>query len=80
MTKKEALKNITIDKLGNTIFIQNKFISFSYTPGDDYMIKDEYKGKFRYFGGLQCGFPEGSPEYYNIETWLCELAEMILKF
>jgi len=80
MKKAELLKNITIDKLGTTIFIKNSFILFSYTPGDDDMIKDEYKDKHKYFGGLQCGFHESSPEYKNIEKWLCEIAEMILKY
>ena len=67
-----------MDKLGNdTIFIQNKYFNFSYTAADS-IVKDEFKGKYKYFGGLQCNYDEESENYKNLEKWLIELAENYL--
>ena len=77
MKKKDILKKYRIDKIGCTIFIQNDHFNFSYTKADD-VVKDEYKGKYRYFGGLQSNYNEGSDEYKTLENWLCEIAEMHL--
>jgi len=80
MKKQEALKTLRIDKLGNnTVFIQNKHFNFSYTNPES-VVKDEYIGKYRYFGGLQCEFHEESEEYKNLEKWLCEIAEKVMSF
>ena len=80
MKKQEVLKQFRVDKLGtDTVFIQNKYFNFSYTVADS-IVKDEYKGQYRYFGGLQCEYSKESIEYKNLENWLCELAELILKF
>ena len=80
MKKAEILKNLRIDKLGeNTVFIQNRFFNFSYTIADT-VVKDEYKGMHRYFGGLQSEYHEDSPEYKLLENWLCELADKVLNF
>jgi hypothetical protein len=79
MKKSEYLKQLKIDKLGeNTIFIQNRFFNFSYTIADT-VVKEEFKGQYRYFGGLQCGFDEDSEEYKRLERWLCEIAENTLE-
>jgi hypothetical protein len=78
MKKKEILKNYKLSKLGeNTVFIQNNHFNFSYTKADN-IVKDEYKGQYRYFGGLQCNYHEDSIEYKNLEKWLCELLEVVL--
>lgn len=76
--KKELLKQFRIDKLGSdTVFITNRHFNFSYTIADT-VVKDEYKGKYKYFGGLQCDYNESSEEYKNLEKWLIEIAEKIL--
>ena len=78
MKKAEILKRITIDKLdSDTVFMQNKFFSFAYTRANS-VVKDEYKDKYRYFGGLQCEYQQESPEYKLLEDWLCEIAEKTL--
>lgn len=78
MKKQETLKRYHIDKIDDsTVFISGKFFLFSYTVAG-HIVKEEYKDKYRYFGGLQCDFNEGSNEYINLEKWLCEIAEMIL--
>ena len=79
MKKAEILKSYRLDKLDDaTVFIQSKDFNFSYTKADD-VVKEEYKGQYRYFGGLQCEFHENTVEYKNLENWLCELAENALK-
>ena len=79
MKKVEILKGYRLDKLDNsTVFIQNKDFNFSYTKADD-VVKEEFKGQYRYFGGLQCQFHEDTIEYKNLEKWLSELAENALK-
>jgi len=77
MTKKELFEKIEINVRTGTVFMQNKHISFMYNALD--IIKPEYKGEFRYFGGLQCNYDQKSSEYAHIEKWCCELAESILK-
>jgi hypothetical protein len=78
MKKNELLNRLKIDKLGNnTVFIQNKYFNFSYTIANS-IIKEEYVGKYRYFGGLQSEFNEDSHEYKLLEGWLCEIAEKLL--
>jgi len=76
--KKELLKQFRIDKLGSdTVFITNRHFNFSYTIADT-VVKEEHKGKYKYFGGLQCDYNESSEEYKNLEKWLIEIAEKIL--
>lgn len=80
MKKDEILKNYVLHKLGNnTVFIMNNLFNFSYTEANS-IVKDEFKNKYRYFGGLQCSYNEESPEYIRLEKWLCEIAENILAF
>lgn len=79
MKKAEILKGYRLDKLDDTtVFIQSKDFNFSYTKVDD-VVKEEFKGQYRYFGGLQCQFHKDTIEYKNLEKWLCELAENALK-
>lgn len=78
MKKKEILSRVRIDRMDdNTVFILNRFFNFSYTKPDS-LVKDEFIGKYRYFGGLQCDYEPGSVEYNNLERWLCDLAEKVL--
>ncbi len=78
MKKQEALQRLRIDKLDNsTVFIQNRYFNFSYTYAAE-ILREEHKDKYRYFGGLQCDYPEGSDNYRNLENWLIELAEKVL--
>lgn len=73
------LKRIVIDKLDSvTVMITNKNISFSYTIADA-VVKDEYKGKYKYFGGLQCNYEHGSEMYNLLEKRLCLIAEKVLE-
>ena len=79
MTKQDTLKNIEIKTITNTVFIQNRYFQFSYTSAND-VVKDEFKNQYRYFGGLQCGYHDESVEYKNLEGWLCDIAEWVLKY
>ena len=79
MEKKEILKAYKIEKLDdNTVFVNNNNFMFFYTIADS-VVKDEYKGKYRYVGGLQCNFKKDSDNYKLLESWLCEIVEKILK-
>ena len=75
MKKTEILHSYRVDKMGKeTVFISNRFFNFSYTIADK-VVKDEFKGQYRYFGGLQSEYLEGSKEYNELEKWLIEIAE-----
>ena len=79
MKKKEMLKNYRADRIDDqTVFIKNSHFLFSFTKADS-VVKDEFKDQYKYFGGLQCNFKEGSEDYKNLEKWLIEIAEFILK-
>lgn len=75
--KAEILNNTRINVITNTVFMFSPDFNFTYTPADD-IVKDEYKGKYRYFGGLQCNYEQGSDEYKALENKLCDVAEAIL--
>jgi hypothetical protein len=77
--KKDILNRYRVTKLGNTVMIDSDTYSFSYTAAND-IVKEEYKNKYRYFGGLQCGYSEGSEAYKTLEKYLCEIAEFILDY
>lgn len=77
MTKQELFKSVEINVRTGTVFIQNKHINFMYNGLD--IIKPEFRAEYRYFGGLQCGYEQGTSEFARIEKWCCELAESILK-
>ncbi len=72
-------KSYRIDVLDkNTCFISNRFFNFSYTKADA-VVKDEFKGIYKYFGGLQCEYEQDTPEYKALEQFLSEKAEILLK-
>ena len=78
MKRSEILSNYRVDKLDeNTIFVQNRHFNFSYTVADS-IVKEEFKGKYEYFGGLQCNFEKGSENYKNLEKWLIEICRKLL--
>ena len=78
MKKSEVLKQITINKLSDdTVFIQNKLFNFAFTLADS-VCREDLKGQYRYFGGLQSDYDSDSPEYKQLEKWLCEIAENVL--
>ena len=77
MTKAEYFKQFRIDVITNTVFISSKHFQFTFTPADS-LVKEEYIGKYRYIGGLQCDHDSESEEYKRLERWLCELAEQTL--
>lgn len=77
--EKKELSRIKIDILGNDcVMMQNKYFNFTYFIADK-VVKDEYKGKYRYFGGLQSFYEKSSKEYEYLEDRLCEIAEAIFK-
>jgi hypothetical protein len=75
----KELINYTINKLDDkTVSIQNKEFSFIYNIAD-YYVKEEFKGKYEYLGGLQCNFEKGSTGYISLEKELSKIARFILK-
>jgi len=75
MEIEQELSNLSIHKLDKiTVCISNENCLFYYTVADK-VCKDEFKGKYRYFGGLQCNYEEGSPEYNEMERFLCMVSE-----
>lgn len=77
MTKKDYFKQFRIDVIINTVFISSKLFQFTFTPADN-IVKEEYVGKYRYIGGLQCEYDSESQEFKRLENWLCDLAEQTL--
>lgn len=74
------MQKVSITYLGGSapsIHIKGEAFYFSYTPADD-VVKPEYKGKYRYFGGLQSEYEEGSKNYEELHEALCQIAEKIL--
>jgi hypothetical protein len=78
MKIQQILERIRIDKLDDdTVFISNKHFNFSFTIADS-IVKEEFKGAYRYFGGLQCQYEPNTYEYIELEKKLCELSERVL--
>jgi hypothetical protein len=79
MTKEQIFSNCEIkifDK--NSLCIQNKEFMFAYNQPDSF-VKNEFKGMYRNFGGLQSGYLQGSPEYEELYDILLDCSEKILK-
>jgi len=79
MTKEQIFNNCEIkifDK--NSLCIQNREFMFAYNQPDS-IVKEEYKGIYRNFGGLQSGYLEDSTEYEELYNILLEYSENILK-
>jgi hypothetical protein len=71
------MKQLRIDVIGNTVFINSKLFEFCYTPAND-AVKDEFKDQYRYFGGLQSEFRDDSEDYKKLENKLCDIADAVL--
>lgn len=79
MTKEEIFNNCEIkifDK--NSLCIQNREFMFAYNQPDS-IVKEEFKGMYRNFGGLQSSYLEDSSEYEELYNILLECSEQILK-
>jgi len=71
-------ENYRIHKLDNvTVDIKGENFYFCYTIADK-VVKKEYIGQYRYFGGLQTDLEEGSEDYIKLEEKLCQIAEKAL--
>lgn len=74
----QIIKRVSIDKLDDiTVYIYNGHFSFMYTLADS-VLKDEFKGKYEYVGGLQCNYENDSEMYNALEKELRGLAKRIL--
>lgn len=72
MDLNQILKQIRIDIVLGTVFIQNRNVNFCYTiPKDQTSVEN-------YFGGLQCEYDVDSPEYEKLENELCRIAWNVL--
>lgn len=72
------MKNIEIKRFDNyTVILNGRDFNFMYTIAD-YIAKEEFKGKYEYFGGLQSNFEYNSEEYIKQERFLAKLAKLIL--
>jgi len=75
----KVLERYNIYKLDNiSVSIYNKEFNFSYTIADK-VVKYEFKGKYKYFGGLQCNYEVESELYNLLETRLAIIAQNVLK-
>lgn len=78
LTIEQITKRLTIDKLDNvTVSISNGHFNFMYTIADA-VLKDKFKGKYSYIGGLQCNYEKDSELYNQLEKELSDLAFRIL--
>lgn len=75
----ELFKRYVLTKLDNeTVHISSRDnFDFCYTIADA-VVRKEYIVQYRYFGGLQCNYQEGTDEYKELEKRLCETAEFVL--
>lgn len=79
MTRQEIFDKCEVKIFNkNSLCIQNGEFMFSYTQPDS-VVKDEFKGLYRNFGGLQCSFLNGSTEYEELYNLLLETSEQMLK-
>ncbi len=79
MTKEQIFNNCEIKIFNkNSLCIQNKEFMFAYNQPDS-IVKNELKGMYRNFGGLQSGYLEDSLEYKELYNTLLEYSENILK-
>ena len=61
----------------DTVFITSSEFHFTYIVSDS-IVKDEFKGKYRYIGGLQCKFKSDSEEYKKLEKSFIKISEILL--
>jgi hypothetical protein len=74
----KELEKYQANKLDNTtVHIEGAEFNFFYTIAD-YVVKDEFKGKYEYVGGLQCNYPKESENYVLLEIRLRAIAKALL--
>ena len=74
----DIFKRLTIEKLDDiSVLIYNKHFNFSYMS--IMALKKENQKDYRYLGGLQCEYSDDTKEYKEIESYLINLAESVLK-
>ena len=79
MTKEQIFNNCEIKIFDKTsLCIQNKEFMFVYNEPDS-IVKNEFKGMYRNFGGLQSDYKEDSPEYEELYNILLDYSEKLLK-
>ena len=79
MTKEQIFNNCEIKIFDKTsLCIQNKEFMFAYNEPDS-IVKSEFKGMYRNFGGLQSDYKEDSPEYEELYNMLLDYSEKLLK-
>ena len=74
----DIFKRLTVEKLDDiSVLIYNKHFNFSYMS--IMALKKENQKDYRYLGGLQCEYSDDTKEYKEIESYLINLAESVLK-
>ena len=74
----DIFKRLTVEKLDDiSVLIHNKHFNFSYMS--IMALKEENQKDYRYLGGLQCEYSDDTKEYKEIESYLINLAESVLK-
>lgn len=69
---KTRINTFDVTCFDNDLHIDCKgHLGFAYLPVND--------GQYRYYGGLQCNFEIGTPEYKAIETLLCDISDKFLE-
>ena len=79
MTKEQIFNNCEIKIFDKTsLCIQNQEFMFAYNQPAS-IVKNEFKGMYRNFGGLPSGYLEDSPEYEELYNILLDYSEKLLK-
>jgi hypothetical protein len=74
----ENLIRYKLEKLdNNTVIISGNEFEFIYTIADS-VVKEEFKGKYEYIGGLQCNYKSDSKEFLELEDKLKQITRKIL--
>jgi len=73
--EEEVMQGIDIHKLDDScVSIMGDNVSFFYQVADK-VCKKQFIGEYRYFGGLQCNYLDGSHEYAKVEKIMIAMAE-----
>lgn len=78
MSVSDCLKKYLIRKFDDvSLSIEGDDFIFSYTVADA-VVKEEYRGKYKYFGGLQCNYGRDTKEFVELEDSMCAIAQAVL--
>lgn len=61
----------------NSVTLSSPDFIFIYQNADS-MVKDEFKGQYKYYGGFQSNLDPKSEEYKKLEQVMANIAEVIL--